>query len=52
MILVPLELEIGDNNWYSMSSCLMWKKSETPACGEDIKMEEDAEFGVRGMAAE
>ena len=52
MILVPLELEIGDNNWYSMSSCLIWKKSETPACGEDIKMEEDADFGVRGMAAE
>ena len=51
MILVPLELEIGDKSWYSISSCLIWKKSETaPADGDDIKMEEDAEVGVLGMA--
>ena len=34
-----------------MSSCLMWKKSETvPADGDDIKMEEEAEVGVLWMA--
>ena len=48
-VVMGLEPEIGDNSWYSISSCFIWKKSGVaPVEGDEIKMEDVAEVGVLG----
>lgn len=42
---------MGDKSWYSISSCFTWKIPPVllVPIGEDIKIDEDAEVGVRGI---